>query len=96
MIENIDKDKDGGIDFNEFVEMMVQKLDSSDPEADMEKAFKQMDINVRIDRNYWAVLLVCFAHVTCWFHMVGWVAIRSLYTGATHYCWTFFAIGQLL
>eukprot|EP00274_Cyanoptyche_gloeocystis_P007843 CAMPEP_0196653436 /NCGR_PEP_ID=MMETSP1086-20130531/3059_1 /TAXON_ID=77921 /ORGANISM="Cyanoptyche gloeocystis , Strain SAG4.97" /LENGTH=99 /DNA_ID=CAMNT_0041984633 /DNA_START=400 /DNA_END=696 /DNA_ORIENTATION=+ len=43
MISDIDKDGSGTIDFEEFLEMMTQKMSEKDPKEDILKAFKLFD-----------------------------------------------------
>ena len=43
MISDIDKDGDGTIDFNEFLEMMTAKMSERDPMEEIIKAFRLFD-----------------------------------------------------
>eukprot|EP00921_Rhytidocystis_pertsovi_P015920 GHVQ01025189.1.p2 GENE.GHVQ01025189.1~~GHVQ01025189.1.p2 ORF type:complete len:102 (+),score=18.67 GHVQ01025189.1:213-518(+) len=43
MIADIDKDGSGTIDFNEFLEMMTQKMSERDPKEEIMKAFRLFD-----------------------------------------------------
>ena len=43
MIADADKDNSGVIDFNEFVDMMQQKMSDKDPKEDIAKAFRLFD-----------------------------------------------------
>jgi Ca2+-binding EF-hand superfamily protein len=43
MISDIDKDKNGNIDFEEFLDMMTAKMSDSDSRADIQKVFGLFD-----------------------------------------------------
>eukprot|EP00493_Phyllostaurus_siculus_P006146 UN06204 len=43
MIDDIDKDGSGAIDFNEFLEMMTQKMSEKDSKEEILKAFRLFD-----------------------------------------------------
>lgn len=45
MMQGVDKDHDGHIDFDEFLGMMTSKMQSRSPQADVLKAFSLMDID---------------------------------------------------
>ena len=45
MINAVDSDGDGVIDFPEFLSMMTRKMSSSDSEGEMKEAFKAFDLN---------------------------------------------------
>ena len=45
MMQGVDKDSDGHIDFDEFLGMMTSKMQSRSPQADVLKAFTLMDID---------------------------------------------------
>jgi centrin-1 len=47
MMQGVDKDKDGHIDFDEFLGMMTSKMQSRSPQADVLKAFTLMDIDTK-------------------------------------------------
>jgi len=43
MIQSIDQDGNGEIDFEEFLELMVNKMNSGDEEAELQETFKYFD-----------------------------------------------------
>ncbi|VDN97980.1 unnamed protein product [Rodentolepis nana] len=45
MMEEVDADGDGSIDFNEFLKVMTKKLDDCEPEREMQEAFEVFDKN---------------------------------------------------
>ena len=45
MIDDVDEDGSGTIDFPEFLAMMAKKLQESDLEEDIREAFRVFDIN---------------------------------------------------
>lgn len=45
LVNDVDSDQDGSIDFQEFLAMMSKKLKDTDDEAEIEAAFKMFDKN---------------------------------------------------
>ena len=48
MINEVDEDGSGAIEFDEFLEMMAKKMNSVDEEEDLKMAFKVIKILIKV------------------------------------------------
>jgi calcium-binding protein CML len=52
MMAEVDKDKSGGIDFNEFLYMMTEKIGERDTKEELMKAFRIIDHDKNVNNFY--------------------------------------------